>query len=191
MGFKICYDLLSRLKTIKSYIFPSVFIDFSIRSQNDQKVKSGSFPYFKIIGIMCWSHLHNTSSKIHFHIGISNNRNLSTCQWHDHFLTNEVLVSAIIRMHRNSRIPKQGFRSGRGKDQAFIRSYNWITNLSKISLLVCHFYFIIGKCSSATRTSIDHIFSLIDQSIIIEIYKMFFHRLREPLIHGKTLSSSV
>ena len=124
---------------------------------------------------MSWSHFYHSSSKIHFYIAISYDRYFSSCQRNDNLFADEVLISAIIWMNCDSSISKESFRPCCSKDKALISSDNWIFDFSEISLLIEHFYFIISKSSSTARTSINHIFSLIDESIIVEVYKVLFH----------------
>lgn len=140
---------------------------------------------------MGWRHFYHSSSKVHFYIAISYDRHFSSCQRNDNLFADEMLISAIIRMNCDSGISKESFRPCCSKDKTLISSDNWIFDLSEISLLIEHLYFIISKSSSTARTSIDHIFSLIDESIIVEVYKVFFHCFRKPFIHGKSLSFPV
>lgn len=140
---------------------------------------------------MSWCHFYYSSSKIHFYIAIGYDRHFSSCQRNDNLFTYEMLISAIIWMNSNSSISKESFRPCCSKDKAFISSDNRIFDLSEISLLIEHFYFIISKSGSTARTSIDHIFSLIDESIIVEVYKVFFHCFRKSFIHSKSLSFPV
>ena len=124
---------------------------------------------------MSWRHFYYSSSKIHFYIAISYDRHFSSSQRNDNLFAYEMLISVIIRMNRNSGISKECFRPRCSKDKALISSDNRIFDLSEISLLIEHLYFIISKSGSTARTSINHIFALIDKSIIVEIYKVFFH----------------
>lgn len=140
---------------------------------------------------MSWCHFYHSSSKIHFYIAISYDRHFSSCQRNNNLFADEMLISAIIRMNCDSSISKECFRPRCSKDKALISSDNWIFDFSEVSLLIEHLYFIISKCSSTARTSIDHIFSLIDESIIVEVYKVLFHSFRKPLIHGKSFSFPV
>ena len=140
---------------------------------------------------MGWRHFYYSSSKIHFYIAICYDRHLSSCQRNDNLFADEMLISAIIRMNCDSSISKQSFRPCRSKDKALISSDNRIFDFSEISLLIEHLYFIISKSSSTARTSIDHIFSLIDESVIVEVYKVLFHSVRKPFIHGKSFSLPV
>lgn len=140
---------------------------------------------------MSWRHFYHSSSKIHFYIAIGYDRHFSSCQRNDNLFAYEMLISAIIRMNRNSGISKECFRPRCSKNKALISSDNRIFDFSEISLLIKHLYFIISKSGSTARTSIDHIFSLIDESIIVEVYKVLFHSFRKPLIHSKSLSLPV
>ena len=140
---------------------------------------------------MSWSHFYHSSSKIHFYIAISYDRHFSSCQRNDNLFADEMLISAIIRMNCDSSISKECFRPRCSKNETLISSDNRIFDFSEISLLIKHFYFIISKSGSTARTSIDHIFSLIDESIIVEVYKVLFHCFRKPLIHSKSLSLPV
>ena len=135
---------------------------------------------------MSWRHFYYSSSKVHFYIAISYDRHFSSSQRNDNLFADEVLISAIIWMNSNSSISKQSFRPCCSKNETLISSDNWIFDLSEISLLIKHLYFIISKSSSTARTSINHIFSLIDESIIVEVYEVFFHSFRKSLIHGKS-----
>ena len=136
-------------------------------------------------------HFYHSSSKIHFYIAIGYDRHFSSCQRNNNLFAYKMLISAIIWMNCNSSISKQSFRPCCSKNETLISSDNRIFDLSEISLLIEHLYFIISKCSSTARTSIDHIFSLIDESVIVEVYKVFFHCFRKPFIHGKSFSFPV
>ena len=136
-------------------------------------------------------HFYHSSSKIHFYIAIGYDRHFSSCQRNDNLFAYEMLISAIIRMNCDSSISKQSFRPCCSKNETLISSDNRIFDFSEISFLIEHLYFIISKSSSTARTSIDHIFSLIDESIIVEVYKVLFHCFRKSLIHGKSLSFPV
>lgn len=124
---------------------------------------------------MSWCHFYYSSSKVHFYIAIGYDRHFSSCQRNNNLFADEVLISAIIRMNCNSSISKQSFRSCCSEDKAFISSDNRIFDFSEISLLIEHLYFIISKSGSTARTSINHIFSLIDETVIVEVYKVLFH----------------
>ena len=124
---------------------------------------------------MSWRHFYHSSSKIHFYIAIGYDRHFSFCQRNDNLFADEMLISAIIWMNSNSSISKQSFRSCCSKDKAFFSSDNRIFDLSEVSLFIEHLYFIISKSSSTARTSINHIFSLIDETVIVEVYKVLFH----------------
>ena len=124
---------------------------------------------------MSWRHFYYSSSKVHFYITIRYDRHLSSCQRNNNLFTYEMLISAIIWMNCNPSISKQSFWPCCSKDKALISSDNRIFDFSEISLLIKHLYFIISKSGSTARTSINHIFSLIDESIIVEVYKVLFH----------------
>ena len=136
---------------------------------------------------MSWSHFYYSSSKVHFYIAISYDRHFSSCQRNNNLFTYEMLISAIIRMNCDSSISKECFRPRCSKNETLISSDNRIFDFSEISLLIKHLYFIISKSGSTARTSINHIFSLIDESIIVEVYKVLFHSFRKPFIHSKSL----
>ena len=124
---------------------------------------------------MSWRHFYYSSSKVHFYIAISYDRHFSSCQRNNNLFTYKMLISAIIWMNCNSSISKQSFRSCCSKNETLISSDNRIFDFSEISLLIEHLYFIISKSGSTARTSINHIFSLIDETVIVEVYKVFFH----------------
>ena len=124
---------------------------------------------------MSWRHFYYSSSKVHFYIAISYDRHFSSSQRNDNLFADEVLISAIIWMNSNSGISKERFRPRCSKDKVLISSDTRIFDLSEISLLIEHLYFVISKSGSTTRTSINHIFALINESIIVEVYKVFFH----------------
>ena len=112
LSFKVCNDLLSCFKAVKPCVFPTIFIDLCIRSEDVYNLKSGSFSYFKVIWIMSWRHFYNSGSKLHIYIVISYYRYFSIYERNDYFFSDEVLVSWIIRIDCNSSISKHCFRSG-------------------------------------------------------------------------------
>ena len=185
-SFQISYNLFSRLKAIQTCIFSSVFIYFSIRSENIDNLQSCPFSHLKIIWIMSRSHLHHPSSKLSIYIFIGNDRDFSIHQWQKHLLPDQMLIPFILRMHRNSRISEHRFRSRGRKDQLFISSHDRIGNLPEMPFRIHMFYLIISKCSSAPRTSVYHIFPLINQIIMVKFHKNLSHRLRKSFIHRES-----
>ena len=65
-----------------------------------------------IIEIMCWRDLHATGTKFRIDVVIGDNRYDAICQWQIDRLANQVLVTLVIRVHRNRCITEHGLGSG-------------------------------------------------------------------------------
>ncbi len=101
--------------------FRSVEINFCIISQDVYIFKFMPLTYLVVIKVMSWGNFYTTCAKFHIDIIVSNDWNLSISQWQIDHLSDQVLVTRIIRMNRHSAITKHGFWPSCGNHHNLIR----------------------------------------------------------------------
>ena len=104
--FQIFYQCLPALITIHTFIFSCQTVHGGIVIDNHYFFQIMTFSNFKVIRVMSRCNLYTAGSKFPVNIGIRNNRNLPVCHWQLQHLSDNVLVSFIFRIDRNSCITK-------------------------------------------------------------------------------------
>ena len=141
--FQIFYDSLSRLIAVHSGIFSAFFIDRGIVIHNVDFFQIVALAHFKVIRVVSRRNLHSSGSELLIYIVVRYNRNLPAYQRQDNIFPDNILVSLIIRMHRNRRISQHSFRTGRSDLQEPVCSDNRILDVPEMSFLFLMFHLCI------------------------------------------------
>mmetsp|Transcript_23288 Transcript_23288/g.55014 ORF Transcript_23288/g.55014 Transcript_23288/m.55014 type:complete len:249 (-) Transcript_23288:1286-2032(-) len=118
IGLHIRPKLLPTIEAIKAIIDTGISVHGSVlvHDVDDWQIKLLSNGI--IIGIMAWCNLKSTSTKLHINVFIGNNGDSSTSGHGDNgLLTNQMLVSLIVRVDANGCVAHYGLGSGSGNGQ--------------------------------------------------------------------------
>ena len=143
------------------------------------------FAHGEIIWIMGRRHFHTASSKFWIYILICNNWYFPANQRQGNRFANQVLVTIIIWMDRNSRITQHGFRAGCCYNYVFISISNRVTKMPKLSIDFLMDHFFIADSRLRNRTPVHETMPLIYQPFFIQFNKGGKNSTGIPFIHGK------
>ena len=185
---KFCNNLFARLIAIQTLKFSAICVDRRIIIHDIDLRQMMTFTDFKIVRVMSGRNLYHTRPKIFLHIGISNNRDLTVNKRNLHHLSHQMRIAFILRVNRDRRIAKHGFRAGCRKFKKFFRPNHRIFNMPEMSILLLVLHLRVRDGSLAYRTPVDNAGTLVDKPLIMHFAEYFLNCLRAALIHGKTFS---
>ncbi len=132
---------------------------------------------------MCRRHLHRTRPKLRLRQIIGDDRDLAIHQRQQNFLSLQMLVALVSRIHRNGRVAEHGLRPRGGHRDEFARTDNRIAYLVKLARNLLVLDFEIRNRRSAARAPVDDVLAAIDQSFFVQADEDFAHRVRKILVH--------
>ena len=151
-----------------------------------------AFTHLKIVRIVSRRYFNTACSKILVYILILHNRDFTAGQRQFQHLSNQFLISVILRVYRNCSIAQHRLRTcGCNFYKPVLLPDNRIIDMPKKSVLLLMLYFGIGDGSLADWTPVDNSGAFVNISFFIELCKYFQHGIGASLIHGKTLSVPV
>ena len=149
----------------------------------------------EIIGIVCRGHLHRSGSKLRLRQFIRDDGNLAIHQRQQNFLSVQMRIALVARVHRDRRIPQHGLRPRGCDGDKFVRaglgSRHRITNLPQLAgnLLVLHLE--IRDRRLASRAPVHDVLAAINQPLLMQPDKHLAHRARKVLVHGEILAAPI
>ncbi len=145
----------------------------------------------KIIGIMGRGYLQGARAEFHANVGIPNDRNPPVGQGQHHLIYREILISGIIGMNGDSRVAKQGFRSGCCNQQTVRTVWKRIPDMIQKTVHILMFNFQIRQCGMAPMTPVDDIITPVNQSFMVKLNKYFSNRFGKATVHGESFALPV
>ena len=139
----------------------------------------------KIVGIMRGSHLHATCTEFFIHVIISDHRDFTSGDRQDQFLTDQIAIAFIFRVHSHCHVAQHRFRTCGGHSHMTGAIGIGIADVPQLAAFIGVLNLVIGKRGHAAGAPIDDVFPLIDQAVFIEAHKYFFHRAGQHFVHGK------
>ena len=161
------HDRLSRLIAVHARIFPAILIDGGVVVHDIDLRQMMSLTHFKVIRVVRRSDLHCSCTELFVHIVIRHDRNLTPHERQDHIFPDDILVSLIVRVHRDGSIPEHGLRTcGRDLEEP-VRAHDRIFDVPEMSFLLLVLYFRVGERSLAFGTPVDDPGPFVNVSLLI------------------------
>ena len=147
LGLQVRHYCFSPFYKVQTGIFPAVFVNLCIRSEDINHLKVVAKSDFVVIRVMGGRNLQKPGTLPSFYIVISNNLNCSSGQRQNNHLADQFLCPLVLWIYRHSRIAQHRFRprcsnrykapllvAGRGIDQRIldvieIALYSFVDNL--------------------------------------------------------------
>ena len=190
--FQILHHGFSRLIAVHAGIFSTVLlIDGGIVVHDVELRQVMPFSHFKVVGVVSRCDLHGTGSEFFVYIVVRHNGDLPVCQRKQTFLSYDVFVSLVIRMHSDGCISQHGLRTGSRDLQIVICPYNGVLDVPEMSILLLVLHFRVGEGCLTYRTPVDDPGSFIDIAFLIQADEHFLHCPGTALVHGEPLSVPV
>ena len=139
------HDRFSRLIAVHARIFPAILINGSVIVHDVDLRKIMTLANFEVIRVMCRCNLHCSCTEFFIHIVVCHDRDLPSHQRQDYFLPYNILISLVIRVHRDSRIPEHSLRTC-GRDlKETVCPCDRILNMPEMTFLLLMLYFCVRK----------------------------------------------
>ena len=192
-GFlEISNDGFSRFVAIHADILSCLFIHRAIFVHDDDGLELMSLSDLKVIRIMRRCDLYAAGTISHVNVFIGNDRDLTAGAGKCDLLADEILVALIFRIHSDSSIARDGFRTGgRDLDVFSLFASDRVIEVPEMSDFIFMFDFDVGKCCLAARTPVRDAEALIDQAFFIEGNENLTNGTRTDIIHGETFTGPV
>ena len=140
---------------------------------------------FIVINIVSRRNFQSSCTKFYINIFIFDDRNYTPHHRNNYFLTSQMLITLIIRIYTNGYVSKNSFRTSSCNSKIFLRIFNFIYKVKKLSVLFFIDYFLIRKSGLSLWVPINHTIPSVDESFVIQIYKNFNNRLIQIIIHSE------
>ena len=132
-----------------------------------------SLTYFEVVRVMCRCNLNNTCTKFFIYIRVGNYWNFSVNERNNNCLSDNILISFIIRVYCQRSISKHCFRTCCSNFYKFVRILDWIVNMPEMTCLFFVFNFCIRDRSSTNRTPVDNSGTFVNIAFFIETTEHF------------------
>ena len=192
-GFlEISNDGFSRFVAIHADILACLFIHRAIFVHDDDGLELMSLPDLKVIRVMRRCDLYAAGTISHVNVFIGNDRDLTACAGKCDLLADEILVAFIFRIHSDSGIARDGFRTGgRDLDVFSLFASDRVIEVPEMSDFIFMFDFDVGECCLAARAPVRDAEALIDQAFFIEGNENLTNGTRTDIIHGEAFTGPV
>ena len=143
--------------------------------------------HLKVIGVMSRGNLYHAGSEFLIHISVGNYGYLPANQGQYHRLSDDILITFILRIHGQRRIAQHGFRTCGSYLHKAIAVLDGIVNMPEMACLLLVQYFCVGDRCLTYGAPVDNPGAFVDITLLIKTDKYLKHSLRATLVHGKTL----
>ena len=138
---------------------------------------------FIVIDIVSRRNFQSSCTKFNIYIFIFDDRNYPTYHRNNYFFASQMFITLIIRIYTNGYVSKNSFRASSCYSKIFLRIFNFIYKVKKLSVLFFIDYFFIRKSGFSLWVPINHTIPSVDKSFVIQIYKNLNNRLIQIIIH--------
>ena len=190
--FEISNDSLSRFVAIHAGILACLFIHRAIFIHDDDGLELVSLSDFKVVRVMRRCDLHAAGTISHVDVFIGNDRDLAAGAGQCDLLADEAFVAFILRIHSDSGITRDGFRTGgRDLDVFPLFACDRVIKVPEMSDFILMLDFNVGECRLAARAPVRDAEALINQAFFIEGNENFANGTRTDIVHGEAFTGPV
>ena len=148
-------------------------------------------PDLKVVGVMRGGDFHHAGAEIGFHIIVCHNGNFAPHQRQNQRFAHDIPIALIIRVYRHGGIAQQRLRAGGGKFQIPAPVLERVAQMPEVPRFFLIFHLRVGDGGQAFRAPVDDALSAVDQPLVIQAHKHFFHRGGASVVQREALSCPV
>ena len=145
----------------------------------------------KVVGVMGGGDLHNAGAFFHIGVLIAHDGNLFVQQRQNDMAAVQVGIARVLAVDGNGGIAQHGFGAGGGQFQHLTGLLDRVQQVPETAVLLLVFHFGVRDGSVAVGAPVHHAVASVDQALIIQAHKHFFHGVGAALVHGKALTLPV
>ena len=202
---QVFFNLRTYVETIHTYIQSCSFTQCTVVIENINRRKVVFFSQHVVVHVVCRSNFQTTSTEFNVYIAVFNNRNHTSYQRNDNFLTFQPLVLRVCRVDAHSCITHDGFRTScsyygitatlcvavydftfsSGFTAHVVISYV-ITQVIQFAMLFFVDYFFVRQGSQCFRVPVYHTYATVNQPLVIKFHEYLDYALATGFVHGES-----
>ena len=190
---EIGHNLLARLKAIHALISRrNRVVQRTIGVQDVDHFQIVALADFKVIEVVRRGDLDRTRARLRVSIVVANDRDHTTDERQFDVLANQILITLIRRINRNTRIAQHGLRPRGGhNDKAAGFARDGIAEVPEIAVDFLLLDFEVGNRGLELGVPVHQALVFVDQAFAVELHKALLHRLAQTFVHGEALTRPV
>ena len=189
--FEVLYPCFSACVPVHALVFASVFVHRGIVVHAGYDLEIVSPADFEVVRVVGRRDLHGSRSLFRVRIFVGDDRDLSAHYRQDDLLSDEVLVSFVARMHRDSDISEHGLRPRCGDGDSLASVRGRISEVPVLSVLVLVLDLCVRQRCLAVRAPVDQAVALVYPAFLIKVDEESYDGLVALLVHGEALAPPV
>ena len=193
LRFEVFEDLLARSVAVETGVRTAVLVDVRGIVHHVDGGQVMPFAERKVIGIVCWRHLHRASAEVAADPLIEHDGDLAVHEREAQCFAVQVQETLVLGMDGHGHVAKHGLRP-RGGDREILASLpavvtvHRVANLPQVALVLVVDHFEVADGGLATRTPVDDVRAAIDEPLLVEAHEGFAHGYREVVVHGEVFA---
>ena len=189
--FQVCYYCFSGFHTIHACVFACFFVHSTIVVHYVDTRQVMTYTNFKVVRVVSRCNFYNTGTEFTVNIFITYDGDFFIHQRQDTCFADEVLITFVIRMNRNSNVAHHCFGTSCCQTQSFIGAYNGIFNVVEMT---CCFHMVNFRVRNGSLTfgaPVDDLFTTIDIAFFIQTAEYFQNGVGAAFVHGEAYAFPV
>ncbi len=139
-----------------------------------------------VVDIMCRRYLEATCTELYVNIIILYHRYFSTHERHHHMLAFEPCVLGVIGIDTHRRIAHDRLGAGGCHYGILPRVlFNHVAQVVEFALMLFENHLLVRKCRKGFGIPVNHAYSAVYKSFVIEVAEHFYNTLRAFLVHSE------
>ena len=184
---QIADDRLSGFQTAHAAVLAAILVDAAVLVHHVDDFKVVAQTDLEVVRVVGGGDLHDASSEILLHIGIGHDRNLTANQRQDQRFADDILITLVLRVHRDGGIAQHRLGTGRRQLQIAGAVLEGIAQVPEMTRLLLKFHLRVRNGGLAVRAPVDDALAAIDQALLIQTDKDLAHGLRAALVEREAL----
>ena len=136
-------------------------------------------------------HLDHPGPERLVHVLVGDDGKLAADERQDRVFANQMSVTLVPRVDRNSGIAQHRLRPRRRDDGELLCPFNRVPDVPEVAVRFGVVYLVVAQSRLVERAPIDDILAAIDQPLVEHPDEHFPHRLGEPLVHREPFTLPV
>ena len=100
------------------------------------------------------------------------------------------MITLVVRIYADCSVGHDGLRTGSRNDYIFVCTISVsvrdiISQMIEMTLGLFMYYFLVTDCSMSFRIPVNHTYTSVNQSFLVEIHESVDHRLCKIRVHGE------
>ena len=197
LGLEVGDDARARIEAVETLIRGRCrFVDAGIDGEDVDQRQVVPAADGMVVEVVRGGDLDAAGAECGVDVVVGDDRDQSAGQRQQDLSADQVPVAFVLRMHRDGRVAKQGFRAGGGDDQYLRRRPalavgDGITDVPERTRFLLADHLKVGDGGVQHRIPVHQPLTAVDQPLFMKAHEHLGHRRRQSLVHGEALARPV